>query len=138
MNKPLAAIITCFLSATLLTLTMPAQESEAGFRRHCCGRAAHTRCHGRHFHRARCHAYYGSHVYHGSDYDCCGTYQQGCYGGEHHDARTNSYDEVYTEDQLPPAPRERSEAPASTVDNDGGVETTSPSDANNPPPPLLP
>jgi hypothetical protein len=138
MNKPLAAIITCFLSATLLTLTMPAQESEAGFRRHCCGRAAHTRCHGRHFHRARYHGHYSGQVYHGSGYGCCGTYQQGCYGGEHHDGHANSYNEAYTEDQLPPAPREGTESPAVADDNEGGVGTKSPSGSTSPPPPPMP
>lgn len=139
MNKPLAIALTCFLSAATLTLAMPAQESEAGFRHHCCGRAARTRCYGRHFHRARCHGNYGGHGYYDSGYgQCCGTQFYGCHGGSQYGGRTESYNEFDARDQMPPAPRQEAESSASTDFNDGGVEASSPSDSNNPPPPLTP
>jgi hypothetical protein len=139
MNKPLAVAIACFLSATMLTLALPAQESEAGFRRHCYGRAARTRCCGRHIHRARCHGNYGVRVYYDSGFShCCGTYQHGCNGGAQHGVQADEYNEVYTPDQLPPAPQEGSSSSSSPNIEESAAETTSPSDSNNPPPPLTP
>jgi hypothetical protein len=143
MNKSLAAALMFFFSVTLLSISLPSENAEAGFRRHRCQGGTRARCEGRHrMHRrdrchggarswAGCHGDYsgvGCAGYHGSEYG-------GCHGGGGPYAPEDAY---LAPPDTPAAPHSDERA----TPQGAGVDASSPSDteANSalPPPPSEP
>ena len=141
MNKSLTAAIVFFLGVTLVSISVPSGEAEAGFRRRCCG-GGRARCHGLHRHRhvSRC---------------CGGHYDGGCHGGAysvgcdgHYDHHSNEAG-VVPEDQYLAPPDEpvapKADQPPvvdpevnANVNANVKAEAVSPSDVDTPPGPPLP
>jgi hypothetical protein len=142
MNKPLAMAIALFIGATMLTVSLPTQDAQAGWRR-CCGARHHHRCHGRN--RRCCGSYYSSGCYGGG---CSGYYGGGCNGGYHggcaggyadggYQDGMQTYQGAAPEDAiLPPSdtPQEPANGPSAPPAGASG-EATSPSDSSETPPP---